>query len=88
MTTEENVRGGEVLLKLVPDMDTMTSDRTLAMGLENAQRNNDLITAGKSIRDLRTLPMSSDDRALVLAAGRPDGHHCGEQIRGDTRCRR
>jgi hypothetical protein len=69
MTTEENVRGGEVLLKLVPDMDTMTSDRTLAMGLENAQRNNDLITAGKSIRDLRTLPMSSDDRALVLAAG-------------------
>jgi hypothetical protein len=69
MKTEENVRGGELLLKLVPDMDVMTSDRTLEMGLENARRNHDLIAAGESIRELRTLAMTSDDRALVLAAG-------------------
>ena len=62
-------QGGELLLRLMPDMARITRDRTQQLALENARRNEPYIRQGRSLRDLREARLGKGDHAIVIAAG-------------------
>jgi len=62
-------RNGELGLKLVANMERMTSDRHGRMALDNAERNLPHIREGKSIRELRDEGIGSSDHTIMIAAG-------------------
>lgn len=62
-------KAGELGWKLVADMERMTWGRSGRDALANVERNQPLLSQGKSLAALRGAPLGQGDHAIVVAAG-------------------
>ena len=69
MTQQTEDSGGDIGRALVADMEQITWDRIGEMTLENARRNLEHVSKGRSLAALRGVPIKNADSAIVIAAG-------------------